>query len=412
MTQPIPTWVDQELSARGPIQNNGTPMPTRSALNFIACTVADNPGNDSTDVTPSGGGGGGGGLDAVQTASGGSAAITIASTTGPTLAIFTGLTAAGACTLPSAPGTGQRVTVQINDASGLSFNVAVSGNGKTIGSAAASTYQVFGAFVSVVFEYTAATWVVVSVVYPRTSNMAANSADAYTVLRYPLLERTTPWDTVGNAGSLPMATSTGGGYGTPSPRYSSLIGACLDFYHCRVGTADTSVGETAGDLSAYVLVTKRSDAVTGHLVGKQYQTAATGWTTPFISWGMYLNGNGDGTWNATLTIAGTRHTITSAIPWGIFGTAQGCLIGLTYQVSTGVLTAYLNGDVMGTLTITPGASIDWGAHGPYYMGDDGTAHNEPYDGGACDVWVDHVCRSATYMRNFSAQAFQQLPLAG
>lgn len=36
------------------VQDNGTPQTQRSNLNFIGATVADNPGNDSTDVTVSG----------------------------------------------------------------------------------------------------------------------------------------------------------------------------------------------------------------------------------------------------------------------------------------------------------------------------------------------------------------------
>ncbi len=41
------------------IASDGTPMPTRSTLNFAAgATLVDNPGTDSTDVTISGGGGG------------------------------------------------------------------------------------------------------------------------------------------------------------------------------------------------------------------------------------------------------------------------------------------------------------------------------------------------------------------
>ena len=38
------------------IQDNGTPETRRPILNFIGATVADNPGNNSTDVTVTGGG--------------------------------------------------------------------------------------------------------------------------------------------------------------------------------------------------------------------------------------------------------------------------------------------------------------------------------------------------------------------
>src|SRR6185295_15370073 len=40
------------------ILNNGTSVPTRSALNFIGATIADDPTNDRTNVTVSGGGDG------------------------------------------------------------------------------------------------------------------------------------------------------------------------------------------------------------------------------------------------------------------------------------------------------------------------------------------------------------------
>jgi hypothetical protein len=39
------------------IEDNGTPVPQQPTLNFIGATVADNPGNNSTDITIAGGGG-------------------------------------------------------------------------------------------------------------------------------------------------------------------------------------------------------------------------------------------------------------------------------------------------------------------------------------------------------------------
>jgi hypothetical protein len=55
MTIPRPqnTVIDELLMKL--IASNGTPMPTRSVLNFLGAALVDNPDNDSTDVTLSGG---------------------------------------------------------------------------------------------------------------------------------------------------------------------------------------------------------------------------------------------------------------------------------------------------------------------------------------------------------------------
>jgi hypothetical protein len=51
------TWLDDLKGAT--VQNAGTPLPRRSKLNFASgFSLADNPGNDSTDVTGTGGAGG------------------------------------------------------------------------------------------------------------------------------------------------------------------------------------------------------------------------------------------------------------------------------------------------------------------------------------------------------------------
>ncbi|MDP9034200.1 MAG: hypothetical protein M3O50_05295, partial [Myxococcota bacterium] len=49
------TFLDQLLMKL--VQHNGTPVPTRSTVNFLGGDVADNPSNDSTDVALGSGGG-------------------------------------------------------------------------------------------------------------------------------------------------------------------------------------------------------------------------------------------------------------------------------------------------------------------------------------------------------------------
>lgn len=45
-------WLDQYFDGYSIVQSNGAPLPQRNTVNFLNSTAVDNPGNQSTDVTP------------------------------------------------------------------------------------------------------------------------------------------------------------------------------------------------------------------------------------------------------------------------------------------------------------------------------------------------------------------------
>jgi hypothetical protein len=70
---------------------------------------------------------------------------------------------------------------------------------------------------------------------------------------------------------------------------------------------------------------------------------------------------------------------------------------MTYNSTTGVTSAYINGSLVGTASTTAGSTIDWGTHGAWtVLG--ASNSNDTMNGMIDDFRVESTVRSAAYIQ--------------
>lgn len=395
-------------SAYTTVQSSGTSLTQRSTVDFVGAgvTCSDDAAHARTLVTIAG--------PAITFLSASGFSATLAPGAGQdTDCAFSSLTANGAVALPVAPTKGQRVRTSILDASGLPFSITITaGAGSTIGNALAATYSLSGAgcSVEIVFDGVASWWV------RQTHCPLEVPIDGDTSLRWLLGEATgaTTWANDGTAAGVAMGTENLYG-GLPKPRNGGYpLRQGLDFQSQEIGTAATSSGESASDLTLILTMMFRSQPGGGaqlHLFGKRHAND-TLWAAPQISAGLALN-NGSGGWRAYFTqTGGTLDSLDDVIPFTAFNAELVQQWALTFVKSTGVFTMYLNGDLAASKVGAKGAGvgIDWGTHGAWYMGGIPTGNSQCFDGIMRDCRVLQKAVSQTYLKTLWNQSSGQLGL--
>lgn len=149
-------------------------------------------------------------------------------------------------------------------------------------------------------------------------------------------------------------------------------------------STNTAIGETSGPITLSGLFYFKKFNPYALLISKAYRSNNT-WAAPFISCDLLLN-NDDRYFGLQVSIAGTQYSVFTTSAKITLETW--CHIAGSFNPATGAVRLYLNGELVGTGTLTA-ASIDWGTHGPWYVGmGGGTTSNEL--GNYSDCIIDHV----------------------
>jgi hypothetical protein len=166
--------------------------------------------------------------------------------------------------------------------------------------------------------------------------------------------------------------------------------------------------EPAFPVTASIWVHLRAYSSFGGIFNKMYRSYPT-WTSPFRTISILLDNIGGGAWYASITTGapGAGAVVNLAIPAGP-GTSillnQWCHVGLTYDGAT--LSAYLNGNLVGTMAVAGALDYNTGIHGPWIFG--GTPQPDGINGQLQDFRLANVIRPASWF----SQVYRTGTLAG
>ena len=213
----------------------------------------------------------------------------------------------------------------------------------------------------------------------------------------------------GSAGSVGnLAVS----YGSPRTGVPGIFGDALHVpasaasgYHTANDTAAISPTlEPAFPVtfSGWVLL-KSGPSSNSAVFAKSYRLANQGWSNPFHMNGMYLVSGGvfGGTdWGAVLIVGGSDVTLNSARR---FNYNRWHHFGWTYDGTVFIL--YQDGDEVAR--VAQSGAIDYGNHGPWYMGGNYISGGELSSVIIQDCRVANVARPASYFKNVFEKATMQ-----
>jgi hypothetical protein len=418
------------------IESGGAPVGSAGTVNFTgAGQTGSLIGGIPTINIP--GGGGGAVFDTVlQAGNANQPAFTNASNV---FVVFAGLTASRTCTMPAAPGTGQRVGVKIADASGLSFGVSVAGNGNPIGSAAATTYAIVGGGVCVVFEFDGTTWQIIGIGYP-----AIPPLDAADQIRWSFSEAAHSvggqFANSGAAAALRLSTNAGRGGDTTGDAASGPVGQ--GYSHQIAGGViqpnilfapdpgvvsawpanplSTTIGESVAAFTMHGWINPRSYPAGGGgtqvLCYKVYNAAS--WAAPFIAVGLTMleppaGGATAGDWQGYVANLGVLNNgqVLASSTGSVFTIPlnQWTHLALTFTSASGAR-LYFNGEFTGVTIASGGQPIDFGTHGPWEMLGETTSDAQFFDGSIEEWRIANVARSDAYLRAYVHQTLKTLPM--
>lgn len=165
-------------------------------------------------------------------------------------------------------------------------------------------------------------------------------------------------------------------------------------------TPNTSVGEVTNKLTVSFWFWQWTTAASTAGVGKKYQVSGT-WASPFTSISCDFNASHQAGFDFGVCVAGTRYFINNYSTNETSYTAQlnaWHLAAFTYDGATHTQCIYVDGLLVASGTPGPGGNIDFGTHGPWYVG--GMAATDAgtnFIGNLCDVRIENVVRSAGYI---------------
>lgn len=239
--------------------------------------------------------------------------------------------------------------------------------------------------------------------------------DSDTLLYYDFRENATPIKNHGAAGDLDIV------WGVQQKRQKDGFSACMDFGFTETGggliTDMTTKGESPSiTLSCWIYPTAFPNPATipgyvfAPLIAKGYYDA---WVPPYLSVTIQM-ANG-----AALdsSLGRMQFAIMSAggIVQNFFapGGSQGYLVlnewqfvALTYDATTGTLSAYKNGVLLGTMAC-PIGGIDWGDHGRWSLGCDGEGNEGFQYARIAEVRVEKTVRSQAYLQDLYSRGSGQ-----
>ena len=216
--------------------------------------------------------------------------------------------------------------------------------------------------------------------------------DANTNLYYKFSETASPFANSGAAGTLAMTAQSGSIVQSRLGIFDNAVSNVVTATN-SVATAVTQLGESASiTITAWVYL--RAYASFADFVIKQYRNDGT-YTSPYCSAQMQLDNSGNGGIQFFVYIAGTARSVTGIGAADKIQLNAWTHIAMTYDSTVGTVTAYINGNAVGTATGSATA-IDWGTHGSWAVLGNGLGA-ETMNGMIDDVRVESVARSASYI---------------
>jgi hypothetical protein len=326
------------------------------------------------------------------------------------------LTANHAVNLPTAATAGQKIAVSITDPTGLNFDAVVTAAGAdTIGSAATATYHVVGAVCTVVFEADGGTnWHVVRIIYPRVIPIDASNQLLWALNDFPdgPIANNSHFVNTGHAGALDLIAGAAGLNSRGSP-----FGQCIDQFSTGgdvpLNTGNTTVGEFT-EFTCHAWFNWRQFPTNGGFFTKAYRNDGT-WNAPFGAIDQQLLSPAtNGAWFFAVAVGGVQNFISvgggAASRFQVWQTGDWMHMGFSYSQSTagGTMVGYTNGSIANQGGAV--GNIDYGTHGPWWVGSIPTQPAQSFDGQIAQMRVDNTIRSQTYMERYYLQGIQRLPL--
>ena len=231
--------------------------------------------------------------------------------------------------------------------------------------------------------------------YMKPSSLSRRVAiDSNTVINWIFDESAAPFANSGTGGSLNSSAGSG-----------SVITSRQGIFNLAVSngsgatngltSGNTSVGESNSiTLSCWVYL--RAYTNFADIVVKQYRNDGT-WTAPFASVQLDQDNSGNGGLQFVVAIGGVARVVNSIPAADKLQLNKWYFLALTYDSTTGTLSGYINGDLIGTATGAAG-NIDWGTHGAWCVLGNTATTSETTNGMVDDVRIENVVRSQAYLQ--------------
>ena len=230
--------------------------------------------------------------------------------------------------------------------------------------------------------------------------------DANTLGCWKFDEIAAPFASSGSAGADNMAVIAGADY-SPGARGlvlaralyvgSNPAGNNVTFSTATGAGTDTVLEPANGSLHGWMKCLGWN--ATGneyHIITKSVAPIASGWNPPYQTWALQIKrGNNQGpVLSAYLNTAGGVGVIENDyVPVGVWSH-----VALTYDGTT--MKTYLDGVLVGSLAAGIGGALDYGTHGPWFIGQNPANGVEGTLATYMSDWrVENVVRSAAYFRD-------------
>jgi streptogramin lyase len=218
--------------------------------------------------------------------------------------------------------------------------------------------------------------------------------DSSTLLCWTLNETAAPFASTGSNTSTSLTVTLG----SVTPGFPSIFLQGVLFNSVTSSTGVISSGNSSVEptlqaftVSCWVKIT--TFTASGIIVAKAYRNDGT-YNTPFNSLQISEGPSPDGTWNVGVTVGGTRTLATISTPKLVQN--EWIFLAMTWDGNN--VLAYLNGALASTTNVAFGPNnVDFGTHGPWNVGNTGTATTGGIVGTVDDVRVESVVRSAAYL---------------
>ena len=216
--------------------------------------------------------------------------------------------------------------------------------------------------------------------------------DSYTTLYWNFDESSAPYASTGTS-FLNLTAGSGAVLNSRDGVFNSALGIVSSN---GVTSTNTSVGEVTNQITVSCWVYPTAYTGYGIFVLKNYRNDGS-WSAPYNAVSIQLDGTNDGAWFPTVSAGGSNYNVPISNGPDKIVLNQWQHLAMTYDGTTGIITAYRNGSIVGTRTITAAAAIDWGTHGPWEVG--GNTANTSQNAVALidDVRVEGTVRSASYI---------------
>lgn len=233
--------------------------------------------------------------------------------------------------------------------------------------------------------------------------MGRIAPDGYDVLVYMLNETTGTFINTGTAGSTADWTLYGGALPGVQGIFDDALYIPGNFISNNKdgaqGGSDVLINAPIS-ISGWVFLRRYTSGFANLFEKKYFQS---GWTSPFLAFGLYMNSSANGSWITYITLNGVLQSNTMSVNDGPIPQGRWCHVGGTWDGTT--LRSYLNGTLVRSTNFS--GTLDYGSTpGPWFTGaipDSGTTDSP------CvivqDIRVANVARPQSYFAEIYYNGF-------